>query len=102
MRKRWNPDTDTYSMDGEPCDPPTCAPHIRTGYCPPASGAWPIVSEAAGCHPEQVKEHMEFDQQHRVPTEYTRDGSPVFTDRAHRKRYLKAHGLVDKDGVYGG
>lgn len=68
--------------------------------------AWPKTSYALACLPNQVEEKMAFDKLHGVPTEYkkTPDGyaaEPVFTDRGHRKRYMKAHGCHDNSGGYG-
>lgn len=68
---------------------------------PQSCALWPIVSDAAAIHPDQIPEAREYDRQHGVPTEYTRDGQPVFTDRAHRKAYCEAHGLYDRNGGYG-
>lgn len=67
----------------------------------PATQGWPIVSDAAAVHPKQIEEAREIDRKKGVPTEYTKAGQPVFTDRAHRKKYLKAHGLRDNEGGYG-
>lgn len=66
-----------------------------------ACGNWPMLSEAAGVHPDQVKEATEAARAFGVPTEFTRDGRAVFTDRNHRKRYLRTQGLHDKNGGYG-
>jgi len=44
---------------------------------------------------------MADDRRKGVPTDYTRDGCPIFTSRAHRKRYCEAHGYFDRNGGYG-
>lgn len=67
---------------------------------PPLKG-WPLVSNAAAVHPRQVEEAKALDRKKGVPTEYTPAGQPVLRDRAHRKRYLKAHGLRDNEAGYG-
>jgi len=64
-------------------------------------GAWPILSDAAGCHPKQVKDAMRVAAERGVPTEYTREGQAVFTSQAHRKAFLKAHKMRDNNGCYG-
>lgn len=62
---------------------------------------WPIVSNAAAVHPKKRDEAIAHDKALGVPTNYTPDGSPIFTDRGHRKRFLKAHGFRDNSGGYG-
>lgn len=36
-----------------------------------------------------------------VPTEFTPEGNPVFTSRAHQKSYRKAFGYANLDGGFG-
>ena len=62
------------------------------------SGIWPKVSYAAGVHPDQVPQAEEVDQRAGVPTDYTSGGDPIFRSHQHRKKYLKAHNLVDYSG----
>lgn len=65
-------------------------------------GAWPMVSEAMAVQSWQVEEAMAHDAKLGVPTEYDREISgPIFRDQAHRKAYLKAHGMRDNHGCYG-
>ncbi len=101
MKKRYVPETDSWTCSGEPCEEPKSVPlgSDGGGTCGFGRG-WPIHSEAAGCHPDQIPEHIEHDRLHGVPTEYDSTGRPILRDRAHRKRYLKAHGLRDNDGCY--
>jgi hypothetical protein len=66
----------------------------------PTSG-WPILSDALGVHPKQREEHERLAREKGVPTETLPDGRVVLTDRAHRKRYLRAFGFHDKSGGYG-
>lgn len=66
-----------------------------------AGTGWPLYSEAAGVQPSQVKEATEHAKKVGCPTEFTKDGRAIFTDRNHRKSYLKAHGLHDRNGGYG-
>jgi hypothetical protein len=81
----------------------------RSEGCPMASKAWqrPLVSNAAGVHRKQRQEAIEHVRSKGVPTDFTADGRPVFTSRAHRKAYLKTrrneagHVMVDHDGGYG-
>lgn len=62
---------------------------------------WPMVSDAAAVAPSQISEAREIDRANGVPTNYTPQGQPVFENRAHRKRYLRAHRMFDKSGGYG-
>ena len=80
-------------IDGEACK----RIYTESGITGSASNSgWPIYSEAAGCHPTQVKEFTEFDRKHGVNTKYTQDGRAIFRDSNHRKRHLKAHGTFDR------
>jgi len=58
---------------------------------------WPMESYAAGVHPKQIPEMVEFDKKHGVPTDYSEDGDPVFRGPRHRRRYCEAHGLFDRN-----
>ena len=62
---------------------------------------WPMVSDAAGINPGQVEEYRKYDREMGIPTEYKDNESPVFTSRSHRKKYLAAHHLHDRNGSYG-
>lgn len=63
-----------------------------------SSSVWPKESAAAGVAPEQVQEAMAHDRESGVPTEYNRrTGDAIFTSTAHQRKYLKLHGLVDRD-----
>lgn len=64
------------------------------------SSTWPMASDAAGIHPDQIPEAMAYDAKHGVKTEYTPTGEPVFTDAAHRRRYCGLHALCDRNGGY--
>lgn len=64
------------------------------------AGNWPMVSDAMGVHPGQIREAMATDQKLGVRAEYTRDGSVIFESPAHRKRYCEAHGVFDRNGGY--
>ena len=62
---------------------------------------WPIVSDAMKVHPKQIAEHAALCKAKGVPTETTEIGQPVFRDRSHRKKYLRAFGYHDRNGGYG-
>ncbi len=90
--------TDTYAWGDIILTRDYLAEHREAPHAP---GNWPLVSDAAGIHPEQIGEFREFDKKAGVPTDYTPDGRVVFTSRDHRKRYCQAHGIHDKSGGYG-
>lgn len=73
---------------------------IRIGGTPSSSG-WPLISEAAGVHPNQIKAARESDIKNGVPCDFTSDGRRIFNDRAHRRDWLRSVGLVDRSGGYG-
>jgi len=52
-------------------------------------------------HPAQIEEATASAKAKGVPTEFDREGSPVFTSRAHRKAYCRAYGVHDRSGGYG-
>jgi len=62
------------------------------------SGHWPKKSDALGVHPSQVKEAMEHDRAHGVPTDYTKDGRAILKDRQHFTALRKLHGMNDRSG----
>lgn len=60
-----------------------------------------IKSFAMKVHHTQVGEATEDARKKGVPTEFTSEGCPVFEDRDHRNRYMKAYGHFDRDAGYG-
>lgn len=69
----------------------------RTGKC----GVKPKASDALAVHASQVEEAREDARKKGVPTDFLPDGRPVFTSRAHQKKYCRAYGFFNKDGGYG-
>ena len=62
----------------------------------PTSKGWPIECYASGVHPEQADSLREEFQKAGVPTEVSRDGNPIYRDARHRRKALKARGLIDR------
>jgi hypothetical protein len=60
--------------------------------------SWPILSEGAGCHPDQIPEMSEMMRRNGVNLDFTSDGRAVFTDAAQRRRALRVLGMHDRDG----
>ena len=69
------------------------------GFEHPTS-CWPMKSVAMACHPSQVREFAEDSRKKGVPTEFTKTGEPIFTNRNHRAKYLRAYRVHDRDGGY--
>lgn len=65
-----------------------------------SAGTWPMASYAAGVSPGEVPAMREIDRQAGVPTEYTSDGDPILTSKKHRRDYMAAHGLYDRNAGY--
>lgn len=62
---------------------------------------WPIVSDALAVHHDQVPEAIADAKKRGVPTEFRRDGRPILRDRSHRKAYLKAYEMHDRNSFTG-
>jgi hypothetical protein len=73
---------------------------LDVGVFSASPAAWNMESWSAGINPDHVQEQMAVDRLLGVPTEYTTEGDAVFTDRAHRRKYLATHGCFDKSGGY--
>ena len=61
-----------------------------------------MACEALACHPSQIPE-MQAEMRKRMgtTTEFDSMGRPILQNRAHRKQYLAAHEVFDRDGGYG-
>jgi hypothetical protein len=75
-------------------------PKVKKGQLKKAGG-WPMRSIALAVHPNQVKEAIASAQKRGVPTDFTRDGRPVFTDRDHYNRYMRAYHFYNRDAGFG-
>lgn len=65
------------------------------------SGNYPMVSDAAGVHPSQIKEHMDHLRQMGCgQVNHTKDGSVIFESKGQRRKVLKALGLFDRNAGY--
>ena len=58
---------------------------------------WPKTSNSMAVHPTQVQEAQKVAAEKGCPTEYTKRGKPIFRDKQHMRKYLKAHGGVNYD-----
>lgn len=67
--------------------------HEKRGY--------PIKSYALAVTRKNIAAAQAQDAKMGVPTEYTKGGRPILRDAAHRKAYLKAHQMHDRNSFYG-
>lgn len=65
------------------------------------TGWRPLASDALAVHASQVVEAAEDAKNKKVPTDFTKDGRPIFRTREHRKEYMRAYGYFDRSGGYG-
>jgi hypothetical protein len=59
---------------------------------------WPILSDAAGVHPDQIPEMSDHMRRNGVSLDYAPDGRAVFQDAAQRRAALRVLGLHDRSG----
>ena len=62
---------------------------------------YPMVSYAAGVHPDQVEQQMRYLRERGCgQVNHTSDGDPIFEDKHQRRRVCEALGLFDRNGGY--
>ena len=66
-----------------------------------ACGAWPVLSDSAGCHPSQIGEYRKHLASHGVDAKYTTDGRVIMESREHRRQILKALQMHDRNSING-
>lgn len=58
---------------------------------------WPMVSQAMGCHPEQVAEFQRNADAHNLTgVKFRPDGACVFEDSGAKRDYMKLRDYIDK------
>lgn len=64
--------------------------------------AWlkPVVSNALGCHPSQIKEVMERNAKAGIHTEYLPDGRPVLRSQGEKEALCRLENCHDREGGY--
>lgn len=62
----------------------------------PSSKCWPMECIASGVNAEQASELRAHLAGKGVPTEVSKDGNPIYTSAAHRRKALKARGMFDR------
>jgi len=66
----------------------------------PAPKGWPMTCYASGVNADQAQELRDELRRKGVPTEVTADGDPIYTSPDHRRRALKARGMIDRGSYY--
>lgn len=64
------------------------------------TSTWPMKCLGMAVHPSLRQEAVDDAKAKGVPTDFTLGGRPIYTDAAHRDRYLKAYGRHDNNGGY--
>ena len=62
----------------------------------PSAVGWPLECIASGVNANQAGELRGYLARAGVPTEVSRDGNPIYRNAQHRRKALKARGLVDR------
>jgi len=61
-------------------------------------GRWPMEPcIASGVQPSQAGELCDYLKERGVPTEISKDGDPIYTSAAHRRKALKVRGIHDRN-----
>lgn len=63
-------------------------------------GNYPMRTDVEGVHPSQAKELSDYLAEKGVPTQVYSDGTVRWESRGHRREYLKARGMIDRDAGY--
>lgn len=75
------------------------AANLAAQQTPDPSG-WPMVSDALAVDPRDAGEAQADAAKRGVPTEFNREGQPIFTSSGHKAAYCRAMGAVDRNGGY--
>jgi hypothetical protein len=70
---------------------------IRRGNSNPR---WPMVSENAGCQPEQVAEANHNCRKMGIAAEYLPNGDVVWSSPKAKREHIRSIGLHDRSGYY--
>jgi len=62
----------------------------------PSKKGWPMTCVASGVNADQAGELRDHLQRKGVATEVTPDGDPIYRNSSHRRKALKARGLIDR------
>jgi len=62
----------------------------------PATAGWPMECIASGVHADQAGDLRKCFDKAGVPTQVSPDGNPIYRDMKHRRKALKARGILDR------
>lgn len=65
-----------------------------------AHARWPLVSDNAGCQPEQVAEANAACKKMGLATRYNPEGQAIWDSAKDRRAHIKTLNLLDRDGYY--
>lgn len=82
-------------IEGETWDRDIAGEHRGT---PTGGVGWPLASEAAGTHPDEVPKAMAEMRSKGVNLNYTKDGRAIFENASQRRKALRALGMQDMNG----
>jgi len=87
----------SFTLSGKKFNRDIRSEHTNFKHAP---GNWPMASDAAGVHPDQIAEATAMSIKKGVPASFTPDGRVIFTSRKHRKDYCRSIGMHDRNGGY--
>jgi len=61
---------------------------------------WPLKSDAAGVHPDQIPEAKKKAAEAGIRIDFTPDGRAILESAKHRKAYCEFRSLYDRNGGY--
>lgn len=73
----------------------------HAGNTAPSPWNSPLLSQALGVAPSQVKEAERRHREVGCPTDFTKDGRAIIRSRDHRNKLLKLNRMRDRDASYG-
>lgn len=93
-----------YSLDGREVSEEeffAALPQFQCGSAEALVGWKPLHSGALCVNPRYIDVARRDAERRKVPTDFDKEGNPVFRTRQHRKEYLRAYGYHDRQGGYG-
>jgi len=97
VKEMWDKtEGDGLEIDGEVWDRDIAGEH--QGRQSLGGAGWPLMSEAAGTHPDEVPKTMAEMRSKGVNLNYTKDGRAIFENASQRRKALRALGMQDMNG----
>lgn len=61
---------------------------------------YPMTSDRSGVNPDQREQAIQTSIDMGIPTDFDHEGDAVFRSKGHRRDYVRAVGLLDRNGGY--